>query len=223
MRSLFHDAAAVQHQNSFGILDGGQAVGDGQGGTARADLIEGAENRVLGARIERRSGFVENQDGRVFQQYTGDGDALFFTAGELQTALAHHGVETLRQLCNKVIEVRQLSGTVNGRGRGIGSAVGDIVVDGVVEQHSVLRNHADGLAQTLLGDVTHILAVDGDTAAVDIVETKQQAGKGRLAGAARSHNGNLVAGGKVEADVVQNGSLWIVGEVHTLKAYCTTL
>ncbi len=40
------------------------------------------------------------------------------------------------------------------------AAVADVVGDGVVEQHGVLRNHADHRSQALLGDRPDVLAVD---------------------------------------------------------------
>ena len=46
--------------------------------------------------------------------------------------------------------------------RGGGVAIGDVVVDRVIEQHRVLRHDADGAAQARLGDVADVLAVDGD-------------------------------------------------------------
>ncbi len=38
--------------------------------------------------------------------------------------------------------------------------VGDVVADGVVEQHRVLRDDADGRAQARLLDLGDVLAVD---------------------------------------------------------------
>jgi hypothetical protein len=60
-------------------------------GAAFGDAVEFGLDRLLGLRIQRRGGFVEDQDRGVLQQRARDGDALFLAAGEFQAALAHFG------------------------------------------------------------------------------------------------------------------------------------
>jgi hypothetical protein len=43
---------------------------------------------------------------------------------------------------------------------GVVAAIGDVVEDRVVEQHRVLRHHADGGMQAVLRDVAQVLPVD---------------------------------------------------------------
>src|SRR3546814_12650950 len=57
--------------------------------------------------------------------------------------------------------------------RGIRLAVGDVVVDRIVEQNRVLRDDADRLAQALLRYRADILSIDADGACVDVVEPEQ--------------------------------------------------
>jgi hypothetical protein len=52
---------------------------------------------LLGGRIERRCGLVEDQDGRCLENGAGDGHALLLAARQFQPALADHGIETFRQ------------------------------------------------------------------------------------------------------------------------------
>ena len=59
--------------------------------------------------------------------------------------------------------------------RRLGPAVADVVEDGVVEQHRVLRHHAQRRAQRRLRDVADVLPVDGDAAAGHVVEAQQDA------------------------------------------------
>jgi hypothetical protein len=42
----------------------------------------------------------------------------------------------------------------------VGAAIGDVVADRVVEQHRVLRHHADPGVQAFLRDVAQVLPVD---------------------------------------------------------------
>ncbi|KAG1303211.1 hypothetical protein G6F62_015829 [Rhizopus arrhizus] len=70
------------------------------------------------------------------------------------------------------MDVRQPCGSLDVGVGGAGPAVADVVVDGVVEQHRVLRHHADRRPQAGLGDIAHVLAVDDDRAAIGVVEAE---------------------------------------------------
>jgi ATP-binding cassette, subfamily B, heavy metal transporter len=63
------------------------------------------------------------------------------------------------------------------------AAIADVVADGVVEQHGVLRHDADGGAQARLRHGPDVLAVDQHAAAGDVVEAEQDARDGGFAGA----------------------------------------
>ena len=103
---------------------------------------------------------------------------------------------------------------------GLGVAVGDVVINAVVEQHGILRHHADGSAQGILRDVADVLAVDTDTAGAGIVKTEQQPGQRRFSGATRAHHRHRFSGGNTEADVMQNRTVCIVGKVHVVEFHC---
>src|SRR5690606_3959891 len=97
VRAALDDAAMVQHQDLVRMHHGGEAVGDDQGGAAAGDAVELGLDRLFGARVERRGGLVEDQDGGVLEQRAGDGHALLLAAGELEAALAHRAVVALGQ------------------------------------------------------------------------------------------------------------------------------
>src|SRR6188508_3570430 len=88
--------------------------------------------------------------------------------------------------------------------RGSWSAVRDVVVDRVVEEHGVLRNDADRRANAVLGRLADVLTVDANGARRHVVEAKQQARDGRLAGAAGADDRDAAAGGHAERDVVKD-------------------
>ena len=54
-------------------------------------------------------------------------------------------------------------------------AIGDVVFDGVVEQHRILGHDADRAAQRFLRHIAQVLSVNGDAAVIDIVKAEQQA------------------------------------------------
>jgi hypothetical protein len=97
-------------------------------------------------------------------------------------------------------------------------AVGDVVFDGVVEQHRILRHDADRVAQRLLRHVAQVLAVDGDAAAVDVVEAEQQARHGRLAEPLCPTTAVVVPAGMVKSTSNRIWRFVLVAEVHVRNA-----
>src|SRR5579872_1993225 len=62
VRALLHDRAGIEHDDAIRLLDGRQAVRDHEGRAVADQLIDGAANLPLGFGIERRGGFVQDQD-----------------------------------------------------------------------------------------------------------------------------------------------------------------
>jgi hypothetical protein len=102
---------------------------------------------LLGHGVERRGRLVEHQDRRRLEDGAGDGHALLLAARQLEPALADHGVVALRQAQYEVVDLGEPGGLLDLLVAGIGAAVADVVADRVVEQHGVLRHHADRRAQ----------------------------------------------------------------------------
>ena len=71
------DNFAVGHDNDLiGIADSGEAVGYHQRGATLAQLVQRRLNCVFRLCIQRRGGFVKQQDRRVPKQRTRDGHPL---------------------------------------------------------------------------------------------------------------------------------------------------
>ena len=127
-------------------------------------------------------------------------------------------VVALGQAFDELADLGEVGGLAHFLVGRVGAAVADVVGDGVVEQHGVLRDHADGGAEARLGDVAQVLAVDGDAALDDIVEAIEQARDGGLAGAGRADDGDGLAGRDLEADALEDGAIGVVVELHVLEA-----
>ncbi len=102
------------------------------------------------------------------------------------------------------------------------AAVANVVADGIVEQHGVLRHHADGLAQRLLRHLRDILVIDQDAAAGQIIEAEQQPRDRRLAGAGGPDHCHCLASGYLEADAFEDTAFRLIGEGNVLEADCAT-
>jgi hypothetical protein len=71
-------------------------VGDGDHRLALHQRFQAFLDGRFDFRVQRRGGFVHDQDRRVLEQHAGDGDALALAAGELHAALADVGIEPVR-------------------------------------------------------------------------------------------------------------------------------
>ena len=110
--------------------------------------------------------------GGDFQNGAGDGDALLLAAGEFEAAFAHFGVVAFRRLPDEAVDLRLPRGLLDLGVARVPAAVADIVADGVVEQHGVLRHHSDRRAERALRDIADVLAVDQDASAGHFVEAE---------------------------------------------------
>ncbi len=94
--ALIHDHDAVRFKNRR------QAVCDDQRGAAFHQMFQGNLHGTFGLGVERAGGFVEQQDGGVFQQCPGDHDTLLLAAGQTGAVFAEFTVKTCGQCLDEV-------------------------------------------------------------------------------------------------------------------------
>ena len=87
---------------------------------------------------------------------------------------------------------------------GVRPAVGDVLGDGAVEQKGLLQHDADVAAILLHRERAHVHAVHQDGAGADIVEAADEVDERALAGAARSHQADHLAGLDRQIQAVQH-------------------
>src|ERR1700722_15088524 len=177
------DLAGFDHQDAIGMHDGGQPVGDDDGGAARAELCDRVLDVALRLRIERGGGFVQQDDRRILDERARDGDAVALAARQLQPALAHGRVVAGRKRHDEFVRMRRRGGRPDLRLARTRPAKGYVVADRPVEEIDVLAHIADLPAQRSPRHGRDVLAVDGDDAARYLVETRDQIENGRLAAA----------------------------------------
>ncbi len=78
--SFLGDFTVRKHHDMIGSLHGAHAMRDDQDGLSRQEPRQRALDFRFIFHIERCSSLIQKNDGRVFQQRTGDGDALPFAA-----------------------------------------------------------------------------------------------------------------------------------------------
>src|SRR5439155_23485024 len=89
--------------------------------------------------VERRSGFVENQNRRVLQQRARNGQPLPLASRQFLAALANARLVPVVGGGNELVRVSGPGHRFDLFGGGPQRSVRDIVGDGVVEQHRFLR------------------------------------------------------------------------------------
>ena len=200
----FHDALGTEDEDAVIVLDGGQAVGDGQRGAAMGQLFEAPAHQDLALVVKGAGGLVQDQNRRVLQEDAGDGDALLLAAGKLDAALADIGVEAVLQSEDEPLGTGQAGRFDDLFAGGTGLAVGDVIRHRAAEQIHVLLDDADVLAQALQGDMLDVLPVDVDVAAGHIIEAGNEVAQRRLAAAGGADQSQPLAGLDVKADMMQN-------------------
>jgi hypothetical protein len=78
--ALLDEPTAVEHEDHVGGEDCGQPVRDRYGGSAGHEWDERLLDDPFVYRVERRGGFVEDEDFRVFEDDAGDREPLFLAA-----------------------------------------------------------------------------------------------------------------------------------------------
>ena len=125
------------------------------------------------------------------------------------------------QLFDEITDLSAAGGNAHVFFAGVGAAIQDVVAHGAVQQRGVLRDHADGRAQTFLRDMGDILPVDEDTAALHIVKAQQQVDQRGFARAGAPDQPHFFAGADVQVQSADDGlaaaAACFVGEAHVFK------
>ena len=209
--ALFDDAALVEDVDAVGIADGGEAVGDDDGAAVLHEGVEGFLNEAFCFRIDGSGGFVEEEDGGIFEEGAGDGEALFFSAGEFHAAFADVRVEAFGEVADEIGGAGGFEGGPEFFIGGVAFGEDEIFADAVIEEEGFLGDVAEGAAEGGFGDRVEFVAVDADGAFFVFVEAAEEIDDRGLAGAGGSDEGDGFSGGGLDVDFVEGG-LVAVGE-----------
>ena len=113
-------------------------------------------DEAFGFVVQRAGGFVQKQDGGIFQNGAGNGDALTLTAGELIAVCAYRLVQAVWRTFNQVFQIRGFEGCQYFFFSGIGTAVTDVFQKSIVKQENILGNKGELGAQIVEFDVFDI-------------------------------------------------------------------
>ena len=187
MIAAFDDAAGFDDQNLVGATDGGEAVGDDEGGAAAHQVAQTFLNERFGFGVEAGSGFVENQDARIGEDGAGDGDALALAAGKFYAAFADDGVVTFFKVFGEFVDAGDAAGVHDFGFGGVGAGEGDVLANAAVEKKRFLQDDAE------LGAV----GIELDLGKIDAVD-QNAAGSRNVEGGDKSDDGGLPCSGRTD-------------------------
>ena len=204
------DDAVADGDDAMGVLGDVRLVGDEDDGVAfGVKLVEEGHDLVAGLGVEVSGGLVGEDDGRVVDEGTGDGDALSLTAGELVGLVQHAGAEV------DVLEggFGALFALVGG-GSVVDQGQLDVVerggpgqqVEGLEDEADLLVTDASQLVVVELGDVVSVepvLALRGRVEAADEVHQRG------FSGAGGPHDGDVFVVADAEIDAAEGVNLLI--------------
>ena len=130
MRPFLRDTPILQDYDAAGVVERRQAVGDYQSGPAYHQVGQRVLNQRFSLRVHAGGGLIQNQNGSVFQESSGQSDALPLATGEGHSSLSHCSVIPLGQGSDKVMYVCGARRLFNLFVPGFGLAVEDIFPNG---------------------------------------------------------------------------------------------
>lgn len=140
MGAACDEASVLHHMNGAGVADGGETVGDDDGGATLHEMIEGLLDLRFGLAVECGGGLVEQEDGGVLEEGAGDRDPLALAAGEAAAILADLGFVTLGLLKDEIMGVGGAGGGLDFLLGRIRAGEKDVVAECIREQEGILTD-----------------------------------------------------------------------------------
>ena len=203
----------------MGVPHRREPMRDHERGALTAQSIQRLLNQFFGFIVHSAGGFIEQQDRGIFQQGTGDGEALPLAAAELGATLARHGVQTLLQSPDERVSVGRGEDGPKFLLRSLRLGQQQVFPDARVEQKTLLGDVADVVAQPFFGQLRQWHAIDEDAALVTLVKACQQIQQRTFARARRSDDSDGLAGQGFHGDVADHWGFFRIRKRHPLKPH----
>ena len=221
MRAALDDAAVFEDHDGVGVADGGQAVRDHKRGAATHDAVHTALDELFGARVDGARGLVQDEHRRVGNGHARDGEQLALALRQVGAVSRDRRVVAPRQAADKRIRAGGLSSGAHLLVGRVELAKADVLRNGAAKQVRVLQHNAKRPAQAGLGDMLDVDAVVRDLAVINLVETVDEVGDGRLTGACGAHKRNLLPRLGKQVEIREYAGARHVGKVHGVEAHVT--
>ena len=217
MGALLDHIAVPHDQDRIRVPDGGQAVGDDEGGAAFHHGGKGLLDPLFCADVDGGGRFVKDQHRGQAEHYAGDAQQLLLTLGEGTAVFRYEGVVAFRQPADKAVGMGRFGGGDDLVVRCFRAAEGDDLPDRTGRQPGILQDHADVPAEGFPADAARFSPVQADCSAVDIVKAHQQVDERGLPAAGRTDDRHAFPGLHVQVQVRDQRAGGIVGETYMLQ------
>src|SRR5438093_7434992 len=214
---LFDDPSVIEHYDLIEVMNCCQSMCSNQSCPVPHQFFDCFHDRRLGGRIQRRSWFVEEEDGRVLQKCARNSDALPLTNAQMSAPFTDEAVFPLRRLPDKLVGLRPTRRFNNFFFGSIWPAIGDVFPNRGREQQRVLQHDRDLCPQRFLCDLANIAAIQRDRASRRIVKTRHETEQSALAGSGAARQTNDLIWFNVQIDFAQDVSICGVAEAYGLK------
>src|SRR5690606_3562940 len=204
VRALLAQLAAVEDEDAVGVLDGGEAMGDDDGGAAAHEGVERMLDLALERGVDGAGGLVEDEDERVEGERAGEGEELALADGEGGAALADGLGVAAGELLDEAVGADAGGGGADADVVDVVAAEANVVGDVAAEEEHVLEHEADAAAQLVERDAVDGHAVEQDLSALRLVEPHEQVDEGGLSGAGVADDGDALARARAEADAAED-------------------
>mmetsp|Transcript_9115 Transcript_9115/g.27077 ORF Transcript_9115/g.27077 Transcript_9115/m.27077 type:complete len:361 (+) Transcript_9115:155-1237(+) len=192
------------------MLDCREAVcnGDRRPLVLRHDTVQRRLHHPLPGRIQRRRRLVQQQHRRLANDGASNRHPLLLAARKHASAETHlRGVAVGKAVHHKAVRVRRPRRLLDLVLRGALLAVGNVLRDGALEEHRLLPHQPKVGAEPAQVERADVDTVEGDRAALRVVEALEQRDESRLAAAGRAAQRHRLPRADREGVAVANGEV----------------
>jgi hypothetical protein len=144
MRSLFHDTAFIEHDDTISMFHRREPMSDDKCGATGHEPFERLLHQGLGLIVERTGGFIEDENGRVLEKGPGDCHPLSLAATQFHATLTNAGLVPTRQGGDEVMSIGRSGRGLDFHQGGVEPGIGEVLANRTTKEHRLLWNHGDG-------------------------------------------------------------------------------
>lgn len=112
MISYLYDLSIVQHEYAIAPADSTESMGNlhCRPTILVPDSFDSLLNLCLGRTVQSGRSFVKQQNLRIADQGSSDGESLALTTAQRNTAVSYEGLVAIRETCYKLMDVCSFAG-----------------------------------------------------------------------------------------------------------------
>ena len=203
------------------MADGGKTVGNDEAGLVLHQFPHGFLDFLLRPGIHVGRGLIQNQHIGIHEHGPGDGQHLLLAFGNVGAAGGNDRIIPLGQTADETVDTCRFGRGFHFLHGDVFLAVGDVLIDGAVEQPRLLQNHSVGTAEGRPRHLADFLPVHPDDTVIHVIKPHKQVDDGGLTGTRGSDDGHQRAGLCLHGQVFDDDFSRVVAELYMLQFHIT--